>query len=167
MSDTIVCQYCGATIPANAATCSMCGSPTKPPPPPTFISPETPPSPEIMEPAFTKPPASEYKPPQPDLISPEPALSTPQPASASTNRTTAVVVEIVAGVFGFLGIGWMISGKLGLGIGLLIGYWIFIAIYALILTALSPFTVGLSFFGLCLLPIVPAISGYMLNNQLK
>lgn len=160
MTDTIVCQYCGATIAADSETCIMCGSPTKPPPPPTYIPTETPPSPEIMEPLPSEPPASEYKPPQPDF-------TTPRPAAAPSNRTTAVIIEIAAGIFFFLGIGWMIAGKLGLGISLLVGYWIFIAIYAVILTALSPFTMGLSFLGICLLPIVPVISGYILNTQLQ
>jgi hypothetical protein len=167
MSDTKICQYCGATIEADAETCIMCGSPTTPPPPPTYVAPETPSVPEIIEPAFTPPPTPEYRAPQPDWSTPQPTYRAPEPAAAPSNRGLAVAVEIGAGIFGFLGIGWMIAGKLGLGIGLLVGWWILIALYVLILTVLAPFTVGLSFFGLCLLPVVPVISGLVLNNQMK
>jgi hypothetical protein len=121
----------------------------------------------MIEPDFIPPPASEYKAPQPDFTAPEPTFTAPEPPQAPSNRGLAVTVEIAAGIFCFLGIGWMIAGKLGLGIGLLVGYWIFIAIYAVILTVLAPLTLGLSFLGLCLLPVVPVISGLILNNQLE
>jgi hypothetical protein len=108
---------------------------------------------EPAETAYTPPPAPEYR-----------APAAPQ---APSNRGLAVAVEIIAGIFFFLGIGWMIAGKLGVGIGLLVGYWIAVAIYAVILTILSPFTLGFSFLGLCLLPIVPVVSGLILNEKMK
>jgi hypothetical protein len=167
MTDTKICQFCGATIADDAENCPMCGSPTTPPPPPTYTGPETvtpleePPfiegavvqPAEPAEPVFTPPPVSEYR-----------APAAPQ---APSNRGLAVAVEIIAGIFFFLGIGWMIAGKLGVGIGLLVGYWIAVAIYAVILTILSPFTLGFSFLGLCLLPIVPVVSGLILNEKMK
>jgi TM2 domain-containing membrane protein YozV len=129
---------------------------------PTMIEPAAPIQPEIVEPEVIPPPA-----PAPQYKAPEPVYTAPQPTQPPSNRGLAVAVEIIAGIFGFLGIGWMIAGKLGWGIGLLIGYWIGIAIYAVILTLLSPFTLGLSFFGFCCLPIFPVISGLVLNNQMQ
>lgn len=172
MSEMKKCQYCGAMLVADAEVCGMCGSPTAPPPSPTYTGPEPqaveaipPTRPEIIEPEIVEPKV--IPPPAPQYQAPEPVFSTPGSTQEPSNRVLAVAVEIAAGIFGFLGIGWMIAGKLGLGIGLLVGYWIFIAIYAVILTALSPFTAGFSFFGLCCLPVVPVVSGLMLNNQMK
>jgi len=168
MTEMKKCQFCGALLTADAETCLMCGSPTSPPPEPTYTTPEpaVPAEPAIpSEPAEPAEPA--FAPPEPEYKAPGPTFTAPEAPQTPSNRGLAVAVEIGAGIFGFLGIGWMIAGKLGLGIGLLIGWWIAIAIYAIILTLLSPFTLGLSFFGLCLLPVVPVISGVILNNQLN
>lgn len=167
MSDTQICQYCGATIMADADTCIMCGSPTTPPPPPAYTAPEAETSveqPTVLEgevigPAKT---AEEAYPPPPAQ-----AYQAPEPVQTPSNRGLAVVAEIAAGIFGFLGIGWMISGRIGLGIGLLIGYWIFIAVYAITLVALSTLTGGISFFGFCCMPIFPVLSGLILYSQKK
>ncbi len=83
---------------------------------------------------------------------------------ALKDRTLALVAEILPGIFGFLGIGWIYSGNTTAGILTLIGFlgWNFIA---LILDAL---TVGLF---LCLhLPanlIAVAVSSFLLYNYTK
>ena len=59
-----------------------------------------------------------------------------QPLSAQVaspvNRTlpdpnTAFVLEIVLGLFGFLGIGWVYAGRVPLGLILLVGWWLVVA----------------------------------------
>lgn len=49
-----------------------------------------------------------------------------QPQS-TTDPNLVLVVELVGGFFGFLGIGHMLAGEVGLGIMLLIGWWIYSA----------------------------------------
>ncbi len=70
--------------------------------------------------------------------------------------TTALWLEIIFGIFSLLGIGHVYSGRTMLGIVLMIGWWIYIALAGFI----SAITMGL---GACLLvPIyiaVPIISG--------
>lgn len=171
MSETKICQFCGATIADDAETCPMCGSPTTPPPPPTYTGPE--PVSPLEEPPFIEGRAEEPEPPIEPAATVEgdyTPVSQPRvvpPAQPASNRGLAVAAEIIAGLFFLLGIGWMISGKLGLGIGLLVGYWFAIAIYAILLVVLTPFTMGFSLLGFCLLPVVPVVSGLILNEQLK
>ena len=92
-----------------------------------------------------------------------------QPPVSNETQTagnTAMILEIVFGLFAQLGIGHVYTGRIGLGIGLLIGWWVYIAIATLITTA----TVG--FAGCIFAPIgiiVPIISGlqakkYMLEK---
>jgi len=51
---------------------------------------------------------------------------TPKGSPNNENTDTiALVLEIVLGFFGFLGIGHIYTGRLGLGIGLLIGWWVY------------------------------------------
>lgn len=169
------CQYCGAALEPEAATCPMCGSPVTPPveapydpdhPPYTVVPPDAVlPKPTVetpSQPTLEAPPEPVYA-PQPEDLPPAPVFA---PPAVSSNKLLAVVVEIAAGIFGFLGIGWLISGKWVTGIILLVGYWIVLAIYVALLVFLIPFTVGLSLGGLCLTPIVPIISGVILNNSL-
>ena len=49
-----------------------------------------------------------------------------QPQS-TTDPNLVLVVELIGGFFGFLGIGHMLAGEVGLGIMLLIGWWIYSA----------------------------------------
>lgn len=81
--------------------------------------------------------------------------------SSGTDPNLVMVVEILAGFFGFLGIGHMLAGEIGMGLMLLIGWWVYNFI-AFIFIAL---TVGL---GACIIiPInIGAIifSGIMARN---
>ena len=78
--------------------------------------------------------------------------------------TIALILEILPGLFGLLGIGWLYSGNKKVGIPVLIGMliWDFIAIVVLALS------VGIGIF--CLGPInltLIAISAYLLNRDIK
>jgi len=67
------------------------------------------------------------------------------PPDVQGASTTALILEIIFGFFGFLGIGHVYSGRVALGIILMVGWWVFIAVAALI----SSFTLGIAgcFFG--------------------
>ena len=80
-----------------------------------------------------------------------------------TAGNTAMILEIVFGLFAQLGIGHVYTGRIGLGIGLLIGWWVYIAVATFITTA----TVG---FAACIFApigiIVPIISGLQAKKYL-
>lgn len=87
-----------------------------------------------------------------------------QPPASMTQRDpqTAMVIEIVAGLLGFLGIGYLYAGKTNQGIIRLIVWWVVLGL------------LGLSIFiaiGICLLPIAwiagPIVSGIMLKKELE
>lgn len=87
----------------------------------------------------------------------------PATHETQTAGNTAMILEIVFGLFGQLGIGHVYTGRLGLGIGLLLGWWVYIAIAATITTA----TVG--FAGCIFVPIgiiVPIISGLQAKKHM-
>lgn len=78
--------------------------------------------------------------------------------------STAMIIEILAGFFGFLGIGYLYAGNTSGGILRLIGWWVVIAIG----TVMSFVTLGLGF--LCMGPLMlagPIISGVMLKNSMQ
>lgn len=79
--------------------------------------------------------------------------SSPETEGAAT---TALWLEIIFGIFSLLGVGHVYSGRIGLGIVLMVGWWIYIGIASFI----STLTFG---FAACLfVPIffvVPIISG--------
>jgi hypothetical protein len=85
-------------------------------------------------------------------------------AIATKDRSLALILEIVGGLFGFIGIGWIYAGQMGMGLAFLIGNWMFICFQAV----LAAVTAG---FSLCVtLPIeiaVVAVSAVMLNNHTK
>ncbi len=77
--------------------------------------------------------------------------------------TVAVLIEIVVGLFGFLGVGHMLSGRWVPGIIMLVSGWIIIPTFFFL------FTVVTCGFGLCLLPLwpaVPILSGLWLRSEL-
>ncbi len=74
------------------------------------------------------------------------------------SKSTALVLEIVAGLFGFLGIGWIYAGETQKGILILLGNFV---LQGLVLV----FTL---FFGvICTIPISAGISAYLLNEHIK
>jgi hypothetical protein len=85
-------------------------------------------------------------------------------AQQQDNSTLAIVLEVIGGLFGIYGIGWLVAGFTSTGLFLLIGgiVWVVIAI------VLSIVTLGL--FALCIFPINLAVlitSTLLLNNKLK
>lgn len=85
-------------------------------------------------------------------------------APQTQNATLAIVLEVVCGLFGLFGIGWLVSGNTQTGVILLVGGLIWDAIAVTI----AIFTFGIAF--LCIGPINLAIlitSTIILNNQLK
>lgn len=162
MSDfeTIPCPSCGAGNQAGMGFCGSCGAPLGVPSTPV---PPTPPP----------PPSQVFSTPNPEA-NPEPAFSTytpPAPTRAATlpsgpltdsgqSVSTAMIIEIVAGFFGFLGIGWIYAGRTGQGIGLLLGWWALIAIGVIFAVVTFGFG-GLCF---CLAPVVPVLSGLWLKS---
>jgi TM2 domain-containing membrane protein YozV len=74
------------------------------------------------------------------------------------SKSTALILEVVAGLFGFLGIGWIYAGETQKGILILIGNFV---LQGLVLI----FTL---FFGvLCTIPISAGVSAYLLNEHIK
>ncbi|MBI3241083.1 MAG: hypothetical protein HYZ49_02170 [Chloroflexi bacterium] len=128
-------------------------APTPPEVPPEYISPPPP------EPAFTPPP------PPPLYTPPQPSYSPPAAAPAGAkDRTIALVLEVLPGVFGFLGIGWMYSGNIAVGLAWLLG----VLVWNVIGLVAAFFTVGFSF--CCTVPLTWALVGvstYFLNEYTK
>lgn len=89
----------------------------------------------------------------------EPLRSIP---GADTRAQNAMIIEIVAGIFGLLGVGHMYSGRTGLGVMLLFGWWIGLAVLVLI---------GTTGIGLCIsLPVgiaVPIFSGFQVRDYVR
>jgi hypothetical protein len=181
----ITCPACGTQNPDTGKFCISCGvdltatateeklmtdsvvtaseempaAPTPPEVPPEYISTPSP------EPAFTPPPPPLYTPPQQSYST---ATTTPAPAGAK-DRTIALVLEALPGIFGFLGIGWLYSGNTNVGLAWLLGVlvWDAIAVVAILLTL--PFTFGLTLC-CCTWPINLALMGvstYLLNDYTK
>lgn len=94
-----------------------------------------------------------------------PAYSMPQTApDVESAATTALVLEIVFGLFSLLGIGHVYTGRIGLGIVLLIGWWALSAIFVTVATA----TLGLA--GCLVIPLyiaIPIISGIQARAYVK
>jgi len=78
--------------------------------------------------------------------------------------TTSLVLEIIFGLFSLLGIGHVYSGRLGLGIALMLAWWVYLFVAGFI----SSLTAGLA---ACLfVPLyfaVPIISGIQASTYVK
>ncbi len=78
--------------------------------------------------------------------------------------TTALILEIVFGLFSLFGIGHVYSGRVGLGLALMLGWWAYIAIAGF----LSTLTGGLA--GCVFIPIyiaAPIVSGIQASAYVK
>jgi len=87
------------------------------------------------------------------------------------NPSTAMLIEIVGAFFCFLGLGWIYSGKAGIGVILLIVYWIVVAVEAFIIFPLITLvTLGLGAVVYVIIPIqniiVGVISGLIVKRNL-
>jgi hypothetical protein len=99
---------------------------------------------------------------EPTAVSrPEPAPLTPEVQSAAT---TALILEIVFGLFSLFGIGHVYSGRLGLGLALMVGWWVYLALAGFI----STITGGIA--GCLAIPIylaAPIVSGIQASAYVK
>lgn len=89
------------------------------------------------------------------------AHTSPEVQSAAT---TALILEIVFGLFSLFGIGHVYSGRLGLGLALMVGWWVYIAAAGFI----SALTGGLA--GCLAIPIylaAPIVSGIQASTYVK
>ena len=98
-----------------------------------------------------------------DYVSPSPAspYGTPPMPPAAKDPTTAFIAEIIAGVFGFLGIGHIYAGQTTRGVVLLVCWWAFLVVEVLLMAILI---------GFCLLPLnllVPLGSAFWLKREME
>lgn len=169
----INCPNCNTLNEENSETCTNCGAPLGEAPIPSAGSTTAGVPPEylgISEPSLQR---LQPQPPQ-DVSRNAPAERHPpdKPTSGSTASTPslrrdhnlAVILEILPGLFGLLGIGWIYSGNSTVGFALLIGY----LVWNLIAITLVVFTAGVAC--LCILPInilALIVSVLLLNSYIR
>ena len=95
-----------------------------------------------------------------------PAAPPTEPLAPEVQRaaTTALILEIVFGLFSLFGIGHVYSGRLGLGLALMVGWWVYIAAAGFI----STLTGGLA--GCLAIPIyiaAPIFSGIQASAYVR
>jgi len=160
--DALSCTNCGAAL--SEALYQAPAAPLEGVPPEFLDIPEP-------SPAYTG--ADEPQPePEPAPIAPPPpaadrALTLESLIAASAvpkDRNLALILEILPGFFGLLGIGWIYSGNMGVGIALLVGY----GLWNLLALVIAVFTGGIACF--CTLPlnvIVMITSALLLNSYIQ
>jgi hypothetical protein len=165
----ITCPNCSSSNPDGAQVCLSCGAPlveatglpaTQMPPPQADEIPE--PSPfASAEPAGSVPTNSP--------VTPVSASESARPskvdfAASKKDRSLAIVLEVVPGLFGLLGIGWIYSGFTGAGLAWLVG----LLLWNMIALGIGIFTAGIGC--LCTLPVnlvVLIASVIALNSQIQ
>ena len=139
----------------------------------------TPPQPAQPYQQPVQPYQQQYTPPQPVQPYQQPAQGTYYAGGASSalsgyaanppvkDPNIAMLIEIVLGIFGFLGVGHILAGRVVPGIVMLVSWWIAIALGWTVGVVIAVLTLGL---GLCLAPIfwlgVPIASGIWLRNEM-
>jgi len=151
------CNHCQKDMLNDFKSCPVCGNPPsgspqapQPPPPPQVNPPQPPPPPNY----------NPYPPQQPN----------PQSYAGYKSEGTTLILAILLGLFGFCGIGHMYVGRIGRGVGILIGVWVLYAIGGATLFILIgiPFVIG--GFILFIWQIIDArnlcqeYNNYLLNN---
>ncbi len=111
-----VCSHCNSTNPDDAIFCNHCGA--------SLTFEETPIEPVVTvihpsNPSTSPPPRQNY-----------------YPATPPKDRSIALILEILPGLFGFLGFGWIYSGNITAGILWLVLFlvWAVAALFIIILT---------------------------------
>lgn len=123
------------------------------------------PAPSGPLPSGPLPPAPGYPAASGPLPQGQPGYYQPVVVVQQQTSNTPVIVEIICGIFGFYGIGWMVAGYTVPGLVMLL---VGILIWAPIFWVVAGITVGIGL--VCLVPIDIAIwvtSALMLNNKLK
>jgi hypothetical protein len=165
-----------------------------PPPPPAYGQEQGQYTPPVSgQQPYYAPPSPQYTPPpqpaqsyQPQYTPPQPVQPYQQPVQGTyyaggassglssyaanppiKDANLAMLIEIVLGIFGFLGVGHILAGRVVPGIVLLVSWWIAIALGWTVGVLIAVLTLGL---GLCLAPIfwlgVPIASGIWLRNEM-
>jgi hypothetical protein len=158
---------------ANEAT-QVDVAPMAPPPPPmdAVPPPPVPPAEQMAPPASEAPPA--YTPPPPPPVTYAPPMAPPAPQfqgyapvapmmAPRREKTVPILLEVIPGLFGLFGIGWLVSGYTSTGLLLLIGGLVFDVVMGII----TVFTLGIGF--LCwgpLIVVIMIVSAVMLNRRL-
>lgn len=140
-----ICTSCNAHNPDENRFCQNCGQPL----PSASVLGEAAQSPVSVSP----PPVFAYSAP--------PTSAAPV---ARKDKSIALILEILPGLFGFLGIGWIYIGQTSTGLIWLIGY----LVWVVVATILNVVTGGIACF--CTLPIgiaALAASAYFLNENMK
>jgi hypothetical protein len=183
----MICPNCDTTNPADAKNCINCGAPLGneinlprstfsegippefieiPDPSPQYTggepqespqTPETPSERQVIDaassPAESIPPAG-----------PVQAKDAGSGVAIKPGRELAILLEILPGLLGILGLGWIYAGNKSVGIALLIGYLIW-DFAGLILAIATGFTA--CFFTLPINVIAIIVSVLLLNNYLE
>jgi hypothetical protein len=165
----ITCSNCSTSNPDSTQTCISCGA--------LLVEANELPAVEDMPQAENEiPDPSAYVEPEQPLAAPASDSTAPVPGSEPVqpptiefpspkkDRNQAIILEVVPGVFGFLGIGWIYSGYTTAGIAWLVGF----LIWNMIALTICFFTFGLGCF--CTLPInliVLIASVVALNSQIQ
>jgi hypothetical protein len=133
------CPNCGQDNPDKSKFCANCGA--------SLVG-------DQVEPAQVTPPTPARQQPYPTAYAVRPAK----------DRSLALILEILPGLFGLLGFGWIYAGNTGVGIAWLVGMLVWTGISAII----AIFSVGISL--ICTLPVNIAmivISAVTLNNYTR
>lgn len=143
------CPNCGAENPDTVKFCGNCGT--------NLADPAAIPEGQVQQPLAQQP----LQPQAPVTYTQQPVYIPVQPAK---DRSLALILEILPGLFGFLGFGWIYSGNTSTGIMWLIGFlvWDVISIIVAVFSA----SLGL----ICTLPIsiaLIALSASRLNSYTK
>lgn len=147
----IGCRTCGTLNPDRSTLCEYCGA--------SLPAPAT-----RRDPFVQRRAASPVTPAYPPTL----AYAGSYPARGATKDPSAgLLIELIPGLFGFLGIGYLWAGETLLGIALLLGYWAFWGIVAVV-TVLS-FGLLLCFFPFFLLLYfaAPIVSALLLQRRLR
>jgi len=178
----ITCPACGTENAAGSNFCIACGVDLTPTATDQRVRTDSVAAPTIQTPPLsspsvdipneylnTTPPFPPAPPPPlytPPAYTPSPTFTVPIPPGALPHkeRSLALILEIVGGLFGLPGIGWIYAGQTNAGIILLV--------VMIIINALGLFGALITFFGTCLCSIplnlvVMGVSSYLLYTHTK
>lgn len=145
------CPHCGYTNPDGVRFCANCGQEVAAQ---SNVSNQVPPTPAPQAPV-----PSAYP-----LSNPPPQAQYPPAYRPLKDRSVAYILEILPGIFGILGIGWMYAGNTGVGIAWLVGTLVWDVIAIIIDIA----SVGFGCF--CSVPVnivLIVLSSVSLSNYIK
>jgi len=123
----VYCSHCEKDMPNDFKFCPVCGSPPEKkssPPPGEYSRQFNPPPPQPKPESYSQ---NNPPPPPPPNYNPNPQ-NNPQYQIGHKSEGTALILAIVLGLFGLSGIGHIYVGRIGRGVGILIGNWVLLGI---------------------------------------